>query len=259
MGVIKVGEKPRTEADAMRAGLAEIMLIAGQPPRDATGAMPDGILAQFRASAARVRQLLEDRGSSMDDVLRAEIRIAASGPQSYTELQKAYLETFQEPRPARCVSAVKSLPGGAVIELGVIAAPSRAPGVERQAVVAPDGPMPCAPFPHARTFGKGAWATAQVGSDPKSGSLDPIPGGAAAQLRQAIDNLSKILKASGASLAGVVHGRVQYVGGVDEAALASVVAETPWPAGIVELSAVPFIPTAQTGVLVKVDAIARRG
>jgi len=101
------------------------------------------------------------------------------------------------------------------------------------------------------------WVTAQVGSDPLTGSLVPVAGGSEAQLRQAISNLQKILAAARMTPAEVVHARVQYVDQHDRAALAAIIAEQDMPQGVATLSQVPFIPTAQSGVTVKVDAVAR--
>jgi enamine deaminase RidA (YjgF/YER057c/UK114 family) len=251
------GEEPCEPG--LSAGLDTVLVLPGQSPIEpGTDEAAGDFVAQFRRSAARLATALQHRGSRMRDVLRAEIHITEGDADRYGALQAAFLAAFpDEPKPARCVTAVRELPGGAAVQLGAIAA--RHPGIAdpfASAVIASDGPAPCAPFPHARVHGGAIWATAQIGSDPASGSLAPVPGGAEPQLVRAIDNLDRILRAAGGSLASVVQARVQYVDGVDPAALAAVVDRAGWPLAAVRLNAVPFIPTAQAGVLVKVDAVA---
>ena len=244
----------------MTAGDTDVLVFPAEPPLDAEGGMPPDFTAQFRTSLARLTAALEGRGAALSQVLRAEIHITEGGAEIYDALQAAFLDGFaMEPRPARCVSAATSLTHGAVVEIGCIASltPVSPPG-PLSAVVAPDGPAPCAPFPHARVCRGGVWATAQVGSDPSTGSLAPVPGGSEAQLRQAIGNLEAILRTSGSALEHVVHARVQYVDEAEREALAAIVAGRPWPQDRVMLAQVPFIPTAQAGVTVKVDAVARR-
>ncbi|MEZ5861057.1 MAG: RidA family protein [Geminicoccaceae bacterium] len=243
------------------AGIGEARLFPPEPPLDAQGRMPDGFGAQFRASLERLEARLRAAGGSLDHVLRAEIRVVRSGPEAYGALQAAFLEGFAAmPRPARCVSAATGLAHGGLVEVGAVAATGAPPGSGPDAaIIAADGPAPCAPSPHARAHEGGVWVTAQVGSDPASGSLAPVPGGSAVQLAQAMSNLEAILRASGSSLERVVHLRLQYTAASERDLLARLIKERPLPFCAVELAEVPFIPTAQAGVTVKVDAVARLG
>jgi enamine deaminase RidA (YjgF/YER057c/UK114 family) len=99
--------------------------------------------------------------------------------------------------------------------------------------------------------------TAQVGSDPATGSLAPVAGGSAAQLRHAISNLAAILRAGRSDPARIVRGRLQYTDPSVRGMLAEILAVSALPTGVFQLTEVPFIPTAQTGVTVKLDAVAR--
>lgn len=243
------------------AGIGEARLFPPEPPLDADGRLPEGLGAQFRASLERLEARLRAAGSSLDHVLRAEIRVVRSGPEAYGALQEAFLKGFATmPRPARCVSAASRLTHGGLVEVGAVASTGAPPDSGPDAaIIAADGPAPCAPFPHARAYEGGVWVTAQVGSDPASGSLAPVPGGSAAQLAQAMSNLEAILRASGSSPERVVHLRLQYTVASEHDLLARHIGESPLPFGAVELAEVPFIPTAQAGVTVKVDAVARLG
>lgn len=242
------------------AAVGDVRLFEPEPPLDAAGGLPEGFAAQFRASLGRLEARLRAAGSSFSHVLRAEIRVVRSGPGAYGELQAAFLEGFAAmPRPARCVSAATGLAHGGLVEIGAVASTGAPPGSGPDAaIIAADGPAPCAPFPHARAFQGGVWVTAQVGSDPASGSLAPVPGGSAAQLAQAMRNLKAILRASGSSPERVVHARLQYTDPAERDLLERLVRDSRLPFAAVELAEVPFIPTAQAGVSVKVDAVARR-
>lgn len=228
------------------------------PPRPARRAVEQGLATQFAACMDDLEERLGAEGLSLAHMLRAEIHVTRDGPDAYGALQEAFLSGFAaEPRPARCVSAVPPFPGGACVALGAVAARARPDAAG--AVIAADGPAPCAPFPHARAHGQGLWVTAQVGSDPATGSLAPVPGGSGPQLRAALANLAAILRAGGSAPERVVHARLQFVAEEERDMLAAIVAESRLPPGAVALSHVPFIPTAQSGVTVKIDAVARRG
>lgn len=244
----------------MAAGLDDVAVFDAEPDEHFGGTDTRPFVEQFRAGIAQLERKLTENGSSLQKILRAEIRVTQAGPATYQALQDSFLEGFAStPRPARCVSAVPSLPRGAQVAIGGVAiVGSGRADSPLSAIVASDGPAPCAPFPHARVYRSGVWVTAQVGSDPATGSLAPVQGGTAVQARYAIDNLSAILKASGATLFDVVHARVQYVDEDEWRVLADLAASETWPPDVVELVHVPFIPTAQNGVTVKVDAVARR-
>ncbi|MEZ5905213.1 MAG: RidA family protein [Geminicoccaceae bacterium] len=241
------------------AGIGDVRLFEPEPPLDAAGRLPEGFAAQFQASLERLEGRLRAAGSTLDHVLRAEIRVVRSGPEAYGALQAAFLAGFAAtPRPARCVSAATRLTHGGLVEVGAVASTGAPPGTGPDAaIIAADGPAPCAPFPHARACRGGVWVTAQVGSNPASGSLAPVPGGSVAQLAQAMRNLEAILRASGSNLERVVHARLQYTEATERDELERLVRASRMPFRVVELAGVPFIPTAQAGVSVKVDAVAR--
>jgi 2-iminobutanoate/2-iminopropanoate deaminase len=71
----------------------------------------------------------------------------------------------------------------------------------------PDAPKPVAPYSHAVEAGPFIFVTGQLATDPVDDSL-PIPPGIEAQTRKVMDNLTRVLRGCGLSLANVVGVRI---------------------------------------------------
>ena len=71
----------------------------------------------------------------------------------------------------------------------------------------PDAPNPVAPYSHAVEAGGFVFVTGQLATDPDDDSL-PIPHGIEAQTHKVMDNLIRVLKGCGLSLANVVCVRI---------------------------------------------------
>ena len=71
----------------------------------------------------------------------------------------------------------------------------------------PDAPKPVAPYSHAVEAGSFVFVTGQLATDPDDDSL-PVPAGIEAQTHKVMDNLSRVLKCCGLSLADVVAVRI---------------------------------------------------
>ena len=71
----------------------------------------------------------------------------------------------------------------------------------------PDAPEPVAPYSHAVEAGPFVFVTGQIATDPEDDSL-PIPAGIEAQTHKVMDNLKRVLKGCGLSLADVVAVRI---------------------------------------------------
>jgi 2-iminobutanoate/2-iminopropanoate deaminase len=71
----------------------------------------------------------------------------------------------------------------------------------------PDAPKPVAPYSHAVEAGGFVFVTGQLATDPGDDSL-PIPSGIEAQTHKVMDNLNRVLKGCGLTLADVVCVRV---------------------------------------------------
>src|ERR1700684_1777594 len=71
----------------------------------------------------------------------------------------------------------------------------------------PDAPKPGAPYSPAVEAGPFIFVTGQLATDPVDDSL-PIPPGIEAQTRKVMDNLTRVLRGCGLSLANVVCVRI---------------------------------------------------
>ena len=71
----------------------------------------------------------------------------------------------------------------------------------------PDAPKPVAPYSHAVEASGFVFVTGQLATDSDDDSL-PVPPGIEAQTRKAMDNLARVLKGCGLTLADVVCVRV---------------------------------------------------
>jgi reactive intermediate/imine deaminase len=71
----------------------------------------------------------------------------------------------------------------------------------------PDAPKPVAPYSHAVEAGGFVFVTGQLATDPDNDDL-PIPSGIEAQTHKVMDNLVRVLKGCGLTLADVVCLRI---------------------------------------------------
>jgi 2-iminobutanoate/2-iminopropanoate deaminase len=71
----------------------------------------------------------------------------------------------------------------------------------------PDAPKPVAPYSHAVEAGGFVFVTGQLATDPVDDSL-AIPPGIEAQTKKVMDNLTRVLKGCGLTLADVVCVRI---------------------------------------------------
>src|ERR1700736_988369 len=71
----------------------------------------------------------------------------------------------------------------------------------------PDAPKPVTPYSHAVECGPFVFVTGQLATDPDDDSLS-LPSGIEAQTYKVMDNLSRVLKGCGLTLANVVCVRI---------------------------------------------------
>ena len=98
-----------------------LVFTSGQIPIDpATGAFVEGgIKEQTRQSLLNVKAILENAGTSMDNVIKTTVFLADMN--DFADMNSVYAEFFNAPYPARSAVAVKTLPKGALVEIEVIA------------------------------------------------------------------------------------------------------------------------------------------
>ena len=95
--------------------------IPGGPIRDADGNPPDyDIRAQTRAVIENIKAILEDAGSSLDNVVDC-LSFLINMDQDFAGYNEVYAEYFSEIQCARTTVAVRALPTPIAVELKVVA------------------------------------------------------------------------------------------------------------------------------------------
>lgn len=98
-----------------------LVITSGQLPIDmATGAFPEGIEAQTKASLENVKTILENAGSSMDKVLKTTVFL--KNINDFAAMNGVYAAFFSEGSyPSRSAIEVARLPKDALVEIEAIA------------------------------------------------------------------------------------------------------------------------------------------
>ncbi len=98
-----------------------LVITSGQLPIDmATGAFPEGIEAQTKASLENVKTILENAGSSMDKVLKTTVFLKDMN--DFAAMNGVYATFFSEGSyPSRSAIEVARLPKDALVEIEAIA------------------------------------------------------------------------------------------------------------------------------------------
>lgn len=105
-------------AQATRVG--DLVFASGQLPIDPeTGAFPDGIAAQTRASLANLAAVLEAGGASLATV--AKTTVFLKDMNDFAAMNAVYAEHFPGDAPARSTIEVARLPRDAMVEIEAIA------------------------------------------------------------------------------------------------------------------------------------------
>jgi 2-iminobutanoate/2-iminopropanoate deaminase len=123
----------------------------------------------------------------------------------------------------------------------------------RREVLMPEGsPKPLGPYSHGVRSGRWVFTSGTVGIDPATGKL--VPGGVAAETRQALTNLTATLRAGGTALAHVAKTTVFLVDLGQFAAMNAVYAEffplDPPARSTIQVGALPG------GAAVEIEAVA---
>lgn len=101
--------------------LGNLIVTSGQLPIDmATGAFPEGIEAQAKASLENVKSILEKAGSSMDKVIKTTVFL--KNMNDFGAMNGVYATFFTEGNyPSRSAIEVARLPKDALVEIEAIA------------------------------------------------------------------------------------------------------------------------------------------
>ena len=115
-------------------------------------------------------------------------------------------------------------------------------------------PPPTAAYSHAVRAGDLLFVTGQLGVDPRTGAL--VPGGAAEQARQIMQNLQTVLRGAGTSLERAVMVRIYLVNFADYQAVNGVYAGC-FPQGRYPARTTVGVTGLALGALVEIDLVVR--
>jgi len=116
-------------------------------------------------------------------------------------------------------------------------------------------PPPTAAYSHAVRAGNFLFVTGQLGADPKTGAL--VPGGAAEQTRQIMQNLQTVLRGAGTSFERVVMVRIYLVNFAADYPAVNAVYASHFKAGRFPARTTVGVTNLALGSLVEIDLIVR--
>ena len=97
-----------------------LVFLAGKTGADSAGKLVDGgIGAQTKQTFANLKQVLEACGLTFDQVVKCNVYLTNMG--DFAAMNAIYAEHFSKPEPARTTVAVAALPGGAIVEIEMVA------------------------------------------------------------------------------------------------------------------------------------------
>jgi 2-iminobutanoate/2-iminopropanoate deaminase len=108
--------------------LGDLLFISGQGPMEMGSGkfQNDTLEREARLTLDNLKNILEDVGSSLQDVLKVTVYLADMD--DFGEFNRIYAEYFPVSPPARtCIQAAR-LPGGIKLEIDVIACGRESPG-----------------------------------------------------------------------------------------------------------------------------------
>jgi 2-iminobutanoate/2-iminopropanoate deaminase len=102
--------------------IGNFVFVAGEKGIDpATGKIvPGGIAAETRQTFENIKAILEQAGATLDDAVSATVHM--TNLNEFSDMNKVYAEYFHDAPPGRTTVQVAALPGGAHIEITIIAA-----------------------------------------------------------------------------------------------------------------------------------------
>ena len=104
-------------SQAVRKG--NLLITSGQLPIDmATGAFPEGIEAQTKASLTNCKSIIEAAGASMADVIKTTVFL--SDMNNFGAMNEVYKTFFEGDYPSRSAVEVARLPKDALVEIECI-------------------------------------------------------------------------------------------------------------------------------------------
>lgn len=161
------------------------------------------------------RMVLEEAGSSLDDVVKAEVYLA--GPEDYFYFEKAWREIFPDNPPARSIYPNIGLGlRGSRVEVALIALKSGS-GVQKEIIETSSARKPFGHEPQAIKAGDMLFISGQMACDEKGLPLvEPEPGfpysfrTAQSQMKYIAENIAAICEAAGTTIENVCRRQAVF-------------------------------------------------
>ena len=102
--------------------VGNLIFVAGEKGIDPqTGkVVPGGIMAETRQTLENIKAILKQAGATLDDAVSSTVHM--TDLKEFADMNKVYAEYFHEAPPGRTTVEVAALPGGAHIEITIVAA-----------------------------------------------------------------------------------------------------------------------------------------
>lgn len=101
-------------------GFEKLIFTSGQIALDKTGNIKsDDIKEQTKAVIENLKHVLDDNGSSLENVLKTTVYL--SNMNDFAEMNEVYAQYFGKSMPARSTVEVARLPKDVIVEIDVIA------------------------------------------------------------------------------------------------------------------------------------------
>ena len=102
--------------------IGNLIFVAGEKgiDRNTGKIVPGGIAAETRQTLENIKAILAEAGATLDDAVSSTVHM--TDLKEFEEMNKVYAEYFQKMPPGRTTVQVAALPGGARIEITVVAA-----------------------------------------------------------------------------------------------------------------------------------------
>jgi 2-iminobutanoate/2-iminopropanoate deaminase len=176
--------------------------VAGQLPTDDKGNLVTGdITAQAKQVFDNLRGILQQAGSSLDNVVHATVMLQNAA--DFAALDQLYREQFKGVPPARTTVIGTMVRPGALIEIQVTAVQN---GAERTPILPAGWTKPTSPYSYAIRSGDTLYLSGLVSRSGKDNSQ--VQGDIATQTKTIMDNAGELLKAAGMSYGDLVTGHV---------------------------------------------------
>ena len=102
--------------------VGNLIFVAGEKGIDpkTDKVVPGGIMAETRQTFENIKAILEQAGATLDDAVSSTVHM--TDLKEFQDMNKVYAEYIHKAPPGRTTVQVAALPGGAHIEITIIAA-----------------------------------------------------------------------------------------------------------------------------------------